>query len=147
MKKVQEIMDSNPITVSPSATVIEVARKMTKHKLAMIPVCENGKLRGVISEGDIISNIGASSQNPKRREARSLMHNDLPKVSPGVDTFSAAKLMARHQVHYLPVVQNGKFKGILTLDHLVGDSLATASLVLDHTQRERDKAAAMPAGA
>ncbi|MFO8100982.1 MAG: CBS domain-containing protein [Dehalococcoidia bacterium] len=146
MKRVEEIMDSNPITVSPSATLIEVARKMTEHKLAMIPVCENGKLRGVISEGDIISSIGTSSQNPKRREARSLMHNSLPKVSPGADTFSAAKLMARHQVHYLPVVQNGRFKGILTLDHLVGDSLATASLVLDRTQHQCNGAAAIPAG-
>ncbi len=136
MKRVQEIMDDNPVTVSPSTPVIEVARKMTEHKLEVILVCDNGKLKGVITEGDIVAGIVASAQNPKRQEARSLMRNSLPKVSPGSDTFSAAKIMARHKVHYLPVVQNGKLKGMLTLDHLVSESLAAASLVLDRTQRE-----------
>lgn len=141
MKKVQEIMESNPIQVSPSTTVIEVARQMTAHKLEVVPVCANGKLKGVITEADIISGIVASAQNPKRQEAKSLMHNELPKISPGADAFTAAKLMARHRIHYLPVVQNGKMKGLLTLDHLVEESLAAASLVLDRTQREGEAVA------
>ena len=134
MKKVQDIMDRDPVTVSPNTPVIEVARKMTEHQVEVIPVCENGKLKGVITERDIVSGIVASAQNPKRQEARSLMHNSLPKISPGSDTFSAAKIMASHKIYYLPVVQNGKFKGVLTLDHLVSESLAAASLVLDRSQ-------------
>ncbi len=147
MKRVEEIMERNPVTVCPSASVIEVARKMKEHKLEVILVCEKGKLRGVITEGDIVSGIVASAQNPRRQEAKSLMQYNGPKISPGDDALSAARLMARHRVHYLPVVQNGKMKGLLTLDHLVSESLAAASLVLDRTHREPGPATAAPASA
>ncbi|MFO8010919.1 MAG: CBS domain-containing protein [Dehalococcoidia bacterium] len=146
MKRVEEVMERNPVTVCPSASIIEVARRMKEHNLQMILVCENNKLRGVITEGDIISGIVASARNPRRQEAKSLMQYDGPKISPGDDLLSAAKLMARHGTHYLPVVQNGKMKGLLTLDHLVNESLAAASLVLDRTRRQPGPAITAPAG-
>lgn len=131
MAKVEDIMTSNIAPVSPSTPILEVARRMRDSGLSTIPVCENGKLRGLITDRVIISRVVASGHNPKRESAGSLMLNGVPKVPMGCDVVEAAKIMASHGIHYLPVVQNGgKFAGILTLKDLIKESMVLASMVL-----------------
>ena len=131
MAKVEDIMTNGFSPVSPSTTIQEVARQMRDSGLGTIPVCENGKLRGLISEKGIISKIVASGQNPEEEQAGSLMVSGGPKVPSGCDTVEAAKIMANHGVRCLPVVQNGgKLVGMLTLDDLVKESIVLATMVL-----------------
>jgi CBS domain-containing protein len=137
MPRVEQIMKNNITTVTPAAPIVEVAQKMKDYGQSTIPVCENGKLRGIITESTIVSRIVASAQNPKREYARSLMTNGIPKVSLGCDIVEAAKIMAKNRVHYLPVVQNGgKLMGILTLDDLAKENIALASMVLARTDEK-----------
>ena len=104
---------------------------MTCSDLSVVPVCENGKLRGLIMEKSIVSTIAAYTSDLKRQSAESIMTTDIPKVSSGCDIVEAAKIMASHRIRYLPVVKNGgKLVGILTLDGLVKESLVLASMVL-----------------
>ena len=141
MAKVEEVMTKNISPVSPSTPILEVAQKMRDSGMGTIPVCKNGKLRGLISERSIVSRVVASGQNPKRECAGALMVNEGPKVSLGCDVVDAAKVMANHGIHCLPVVQNGgKFAGILMLSDLIKESMVLASMVLatseiDSTQR------------
>lgn len=131
MARVEEVMTLNVASVSPSAPIMEVAQKMRDCGLGIIPVCENGRLRGMITERSIIAGIVALAHNPKREHARTLMNSNGPKISFGSDTTEAAKIMATHRISCLPVVQNGgKLAGLLTLDNLVKESLALASMVL-----------------
>lgn len=131
MARVEEIMLRNVASVSPSAPIIEVAQKMRDCGIGTIPVCENGKLRGMITERSIVSKTVAYAHNPKRERAKSLMSNNGPKISLGSSTTDAAKIMATHRVCCLPVVHNGgKFVGLLTLNNLVNESPALASMVL-----------------
>ncbi len=124
MTKVEDIMTSNISSVTPSTPILEVARKMRDSGSSTIPVCENGKLRGLITEKSIVAKIVAAGQNPKREQAASLMVNGIPKIPYGCDAVEAAKIMANHGVRYLPVVQNGgKLAGMLTLDDLVKEIL------------------------
>lgn len=137
MARVEEIMTTNVASVSPSAPIVEVAQRMRDYGLGTIPVCENGKLRGMITERSIVSKIVASAHNPKRERARSLMSNCGPKISFGCDTTEAAKIMATHRVCCLPVVRNGgKLAGLVTLNNLVKGSLALASMVLARTEKD-----------
>ncbi len=131
MARVEEIMLTNVASVSPSAPIVEVAQKMRDCRIGTIPVCENGKLRGMITERSIISKVVAYGYNPKRERAKTLMSNNGPIISLGSNTTEAAKIMATHRVCCLPVVQNGgKFVGLLTLNNLVNESPALASMVL-----------------
>ena len=132
MTTVAEILGPNRLCVSPSTLISEVARKMRDYGLELIAVCESGKFRGVVTEKEIISRIVVSAQDPKRKHVESLMINDIPKVSPGAEVMEAAKIMASHRITYLPVVQNGRFFGILTLNNLAKGSLAAAAVVLSH---------------
>jgi len=145
MAKVEEVMTKNITPVSPSTPILEVAQKMRDSGLGTIPVCENGKLRGLITEKNIVTRVVASGQNPKRERASSLMVNGGPKVPLGFDVVDAAKVMASHGMYYLPVVQSGgKFAGILTLGDLVKESMVLASMVLATT--EMNGTSRMPRG-
>ena len=131
MAKVEDVITNKVSPVSPSTSITEVAKKMRDSRQSIVPVCENEKLRGIISEKDIIYNIVASGQSAKKECAGKLMTNGSPKVSYGCDVVEAAKIMANNGMNYLPVVQNGgKFVGILTLNDLIQESIVLASMVL-----------------
>jgi len=87
---------------------------MRTSKSGIIPVCDKGKIRGVIAAGDIVCNVVADTRNPKREQAKALMNNSYPMVSPGEEIIRAAILMVKHRVQALPVTQNGKVIGVLT---------------------------------
>jgi len=131
MAKVEDIITNKVTPVSPTTPIMEVARQMRDSRQSIIPVCENDKLRGIISEKDIIYNLVAVGQSAKKENAAKLMTNGSPKVPFGCDVVEAAKIMANNGINYLPVVQNGgKYVGILTLNDLIQESIVLASMVM-----------------
>ena len=133
MAKVRETMTRDVVSVKPSATIIEVAQKMRDYGTGFIPVCENGKFRGMVRERDIITHIVATAQDPKSERATSVMHRT-PTVSPGEDSIQAAKVMTSDNLRVLPVVaHSGRLLGLLSLDDLAQESLALAANVLVKT--------------
>ncbi|MFO8100610.1 MAG: CBS domain-containing protein [Dehalococcoidia bacterium] len=131
MTKVKEIITDDVQSVSPTDTIAKVAQKMADSGQRVLPVCQDGKFRGIITESDIVSHLVAKGQAPSRELAESLITNHSPKVSDGTDIVDAARIMADNGICYLPVVgKGGKFSGLLTLGDLVKESLALASIVL-----------------
>ncbi|MFO8010194.1 MAG: CBS domain-containing protein [Dehalococcoidia bacterium] len=131
MAKVEDIMTKNLSPVTPSTSIREVARRMRDSGSGVIPVCEHGKLRGLITDKAIVSRVVASDQDARKERAGALMSNDGPKVPLGCDAVDAAKIMATHGAHYIAVVQNGgRYAGLLTLTDLIKESMVLASMVL-----------------
>ncbi len=133
--KVNDIMNSEFVFVPPSAPIIEIAQKMIGSGTGIVSVCTNGRFRGVITERDIITDIAASTYNPTRERAGSLMNNHYPIIPPGEEITQAAKVMVSHGIRMLPVAQNGKLLGIFTMDDLAQESLALAAMVLIKTAK------------
>ena len=133
MSKVSEVMQKGVYSVSPSASISEVARKMRDCGVGTVPVCEKGKLRGIITERSIVFKLadGVSNHKDHKREyAGSLMYNKFPEVPPGAGIIEAARIMASHRTQSLPVVEDGNLVGVLTLDDLVKESPALAVMVI-----------------
>jgi CBS domain-containing protein len=133
MLKVRDVMAKEFVSVPRSAPIGEVARKMKDLKTGAVPVCDNGKLRGIITERDIVIGVANIAGNISNLPARLLMNNHHPIISPGEDILQAAKVMVNNGVRVLPVAQNGKFLGLFTLDDLARESLALASMVFSKT--------------
>jgi CBS domain-containing protein len=133
MAKVIDIISDKVVQVSPDADVIDIAYKMAVSSNGVVSVCKNGKFRGVITEGDIVSSIGnVLSPSPK---AKALMNNHLPIVSSGDDISHAASLMVNHSTRVLPVVQNGMLLGLLTLEDIAREIPALAAMIFCKTIR------------
>jgi len=128
MLKVQDFITSEVISVAPSAPVIEVAQQMLAFGRGVIPVCDNGKFRGVVTERDLVRLL-ATGCDPVTEPASSVMSNHPSIVSPGADIMEAVKVMLNNGAWVLLVVQNGKLLGLLTLDDLARESLTLATVL------------------
>lgn len=128
MLKVKDVMTSEVISVAPSAPVIEVAKQMLASRQGVIPVCDNSKFRGVITERDVVGII-ATARDPVTEAASSVMSNRVPIISPNADMMETVKVMVNNSAWVVPVVQNEKLLGLLALDDLARESLALATVL------------------
>jgi len=133
MAKVRDIMNTEVISVPPSTPIIEVAHQMKIKGTGVIPICDQRKFRGLITERHIVTEIIANAIDPVVESAGSVMNKHQPVISPDDDVMKAAKLMINNNVQVLAVAQNGKLLGLLTLDDLARESLALAAMVFSKT--------------
>lgn len=134
MSRVANIMSTTFVSVSPSACILEVAQQMKVTGTGIVLVCSSGKLRGVITEKDMVD-VVAGGKDPSVMPASAVMSH-YPLISPGTGIIEAAGLMVRRGVTALPVVQNGKPVGLLSLGKMQSESQVIAMMALGKVNRE-----------
>lgn len=117
--KLQELMTPNPIWISPETPVSTAARMLAKYNIGMLPVCTpQGRLRGLLTDRDIVTRCLAADRDPSRARAETVMTRRIVAGSPAMDAAVAAHLMGREQVRRLPVLENGVLCGVVSLADL-----------------------------
>lgn len=114
MTKLSDIMSTNLVTVTPDASVEEVARLMKQHDIGNVLVMEDGRLAGIVTDRDIVVR-GLAENADIKGNIRNLMSGDVVTLEADTKVKDAAKLMADKQIRRLPVVQNGQPVGIVSL--------------------------------
>lgn len=104
--------------VNPQTTVIEVAQLMQKHDVGAIPVCEGQKVTGVVTDRDIVVRNIAHGKDPHSTPVRDVMSTNVQSISPETSLNQAAGIMADHQIRRLPVVENDRLVGMVSLGDL-----------------------------
>lgn len=112
--KVTEIMTTDVQTCTMDATLQEIARMMQEWDVGSIPVVENGRLAGIITDRDLVIR-GIASQFALDTPVRQILSSDLVTGRPDMDLEEAADLMAEHQIRRLPIVEGDKLLGIVSL--------------------------------
>ena len=117
--KVSDIMTAPAIHISPEESVEVAARTLTHYNIGILPVCgEDGKLCGLITDRDLVIRCMASGKAPANTKVKEIMSARVTSVSPDMGADAAAQLMGSQQVRRLPVVENGKLRGIVSLGDL-----------------------------
>ncbi|MGC4375512.1 CBS domain-containing protein [Fictibacillus sp. Mic-4] len=115
MQKLSDIMTKNVNVCSPQDNVYEAALKMKEDNVGVIPICDNEQLLGVITDRDIVIRAVADKK-PGSTKVTDIMSNEkLVKAGPDMTVEEAASLMSKHQIRRLPVVENNKLVGIVSL--------------------------------
>jgi CBS domain-containing protein len=131
---VRDVMTSNPRTVSPGDSIQVAARIMKEEDVGVVPIVENGRTVGIVTDRDIV--IRAVAEGGSDRAVREIATTDLVFVKPDSSTREAEKLMSERQIRRLPVVENGRLVGIVSLgdiavkegkDSRTGDTLENIS--------------------
>lgn len=122
-QQLKDIMTSKVATVSPQQTVQEAARLMSQHNVGSIPVVDNGKCVGIITDRDIALRAVSQGQAPGSTKVQTVMTTSPVTGSPQMDVHEAANLMAERQIRRLPVVDNGKLAGIVALGDLATQNI------------------------
>ena len=113
-KSVREVMTQNPRTVDAGSPVVEAARLMKEEDVGSVPVLENGRLTGTLTDRDIVLRIVAEGRDPQTTKVVEVASSDLVTIDPQQNLDEALRMMATHQVRRLPVVEeDGQLVGIL----------------------------------
>lgn len=117
--KVRDLMTKPAIHISPAESVEVAARTLAQYNIGALPVCgSDGKLCGVITDRDMVTRCMASGKLPTQTTVREVMTGQVLSVQPDMEAGVAAHLMGRQQVRRLPVVENGKLCGMVSLGDL-----------------------------
>lgn len=120
--KIQEIMTRNVEIIAPSDNVQEAAKKMESLNVGSLPVCDSRRLVGVITDRDIAIRAVAKGQNPGQAKVSDTMTPNLIYCYEDQEVEEAAKLMERHQIRRLPILNRDKsLVGIVALGDLAVD--------------------------
>ena len=113
--EVQEIMTAKVITVGQDEPVTAAARLLRRWNLGALPVTDStGRLRGVLTDRDIVLRCLALDNDPADTRVSEVMSRAVVTARPGDSVQSAAALMAREQLRRLPVAENGRLVGMVT---------------------------------
>jgi len=110
---VRDAMTADPRSIGKSVSVVEAARLMREQDIGSLPITDDEKLVGMITDRDITMRVVAEAADPKVTSVEDVYSQDLVSVEPDNDLGEALRLMARHQVRRLPVVENGTLVGIV----------------------------------
>jgi CBS domain-containing protein len=112
-KHIREVMTPGPETIQADRPAAEAAKLMKQIDAGMIPVLDNGNLLGTVTDRDIAIRLVAEGKDPQATPVREIASTSIVTIEPDRDIDEALKLMAKHQVRRLPVVEDGRLVGVL----------------------------------
>jgi CBS domain-containing protein len=98
---------------SPSQSLAEAADVMKDEDVGSVPVVDDGRLVGILTDRDIVIRAVAERRDPQAVKVDEVASRELVTVEPEQDLDEALTLMARHQVRRLPVVEGGQLVGMI----------------------------------
>lgn len=113
--KVKDLMSTDVSKVDISTPVADIARTMKEQNIGSVPVCQNGKVVGIITDRDIVLREIALGKDTNASKAGDVMTKGVSSANPNMDIHEAAKLMSDRQIRRLPVIDNENLVGMLAL--------------------------------
>jgi len=116
---ISDMMSPNVVSITPEETAALAARLLYRHNIGALPVCgEDGRLRGIVTDRDIVLRCVAAENDPASTPVKEIMSKSVVSVAPGDDARVATRVMAAEQVRRLPVLSDGKVVGMISLGDL-----------------------------
>jgi signal-transduction protein with cAMP-binding, CBS, and nucleotidyltransferase domain len=117
---VADAMTQRPITVSPQATLKQCAALMAQKKTGSVVVADKrGDFIGIITERDLVRKVLAKGLPAGRTRAKDIMEETIITISPEEDIFEALSVMRDADIRHLPVVQDGRLLGLVTMKDIL----------------------------
>ena len=128
---VRDIMTTDVVTISETATVREAAKLMSEKGVGCLIVLRDGEPVGILTERDILVRVVAEGKNPDAVEVGWVMSTPIIKGRPDMTLEEAAKFMTSKKIKKLPIFEGGKLVGIITLTDLVRSQPYVVELLED----------------
>ncbi len=114
--EVRDVMTGHVITVGQGESVNAAVALLKRYNLGALPVCDAaGRLRGMVTDRDIVLRCVALDSDPAATRVSEIMSRAVTAVEPSAEVAEAVRVMSRSQVRRLPVTENGRLAGMVTL--------------------------------
>jgi CBS domain-containing protein len=117
--EVQDIMISKVVTVRATISVKEAVDTMNEHGIGCLVVVEKESPVGILTERDLLKRVLAKSKDPRKINVQEIMSKPLIVGKPDMLIEEVIKLMLDKKIKKLPIVENGKLLGLVTLTDIV----------------------------
>ena len=117
--RVKECMSENVVWVTGNNTIYDAAKLMNENHIGSIPVCDNNQnLVGIITDRDIVLRTIAYGKDVRQTKVTDIMTTDVIRTSRDTEVSWVANMMAKNQIRRVPVVEDEKLVGIITIGDL-----------------------------
>ena len=116
--KVADAMTINPISIGISTTLLECSRIMSEKHVGAVVIKDNSHSLGILTEQDIVRKAVAEGASVNEK-VKDFMETKLITISPAADIYDALIKMRDNNIRHLPVVENGKLVGLLTIKDIL----------------------------
>jgi CBS domain-containing protein len=115
----RDVMTREPIVLDASATVADAARAMKARDIGDVLVRQDGKLCGIVTDRDIVVRVLAEDgRDAASRPLAEFCSDELECLTPDADVSEAVRLMSEKAIRRVPIVENGRPLGIVSLGDL-----------------------------
>lgn len=120
--KIRDIMNTDIKWVTPETDLVKTAEIMQKYNIGVVPVCNDDKhLLGLVTDRDIVIRNVVTGKNPEDSYVKDIMSNTVKTGTPNMSIDEACDMMSEWQVRRLPIIENDKLVGIISLGDIALD--------------------------
>jgi CBS domain-containing protein len=115
-----EVINKNVVTVSPSSPLSEAAYMMMNEDVgALVVIDSESRPVGIITDRDLVVSAMAERQNPDEVTVEEVMTKELIMIDEDADIFEMLRILSENSIRRLPVTRGNKLKGIVSVDDLI----------------------------
>ncbi|MFM8322468.1 MAG: CBS domain-containing protein [Chloroflexota bacterium] len=122
-------------TVSPETPVLEAMKALSDHDIGALVVIENGQVCGIFTERDYARKIILLGRASKNTTVRQVMSSPVVSVRPQQTLLECMAMMSKRKIRYLPVIEGGEIKGILSIGDVLNAVIAEQGQALDRLEK------------
>ncbi len=122
-------------SIAPDATVYDAIAMMAEKNIGALVVTQGKQLVGILSERDYTRKVMLRGKRSRETVVREIMSTQLTTVDPKESVDDCLRFMTEKRVRHLPVVEDGKLCGVISIGDLVKHVISVQSATLDHLER------------
>lgn len=137
MRKVADILNrkgASAVAVAPDTKVIDALRIMADKNIGSILVMDGGEYLGIVTERDYSRKIALKNKSSVETKVRDIMTADLPSVSHSDSVEKCMQLMTENNIRYLPVFDNDRISGIVSMSDVVKETIIAQQETISHLE-------------
>ena len=117
--RVKECMCSNVVCANSETSLEQIAKLMQENDVGCVPICNNeNNVIGFVTDRDIITRCVANNKNCAQTKASDIMTTKVIKTTPDTEIEDVESTMSKNQIRRVPVIENNKIVGIITIGDL-----------------------------
>ena len=138
MKSVAQVLqsksDQSVFTISPNTSVLDALKQMAERGVGALLVMEGARIAGIISERDYARKMVLVGRASHETPVREIMSSPVMYVRPDQTNEECMALMTENRLRHLPVVDNGKLIGLISIGDLVKDIISEQKFIIEQLE-------------
>lgn len=123
-----------PVAVPPDTTVIEALEIMAEKNIGSLVIMQGDKYLGIVTERDYSRKVVLKGKNSAETTVEEIMSTDLPSINPADTIEYCMELMTVKNIRYMPVFNNDKLTGIISMSDVVKATILAQKETINHLQ-------------